>query len=85
MLLFGRLPWAPGVSKKFFLFGNLLAISCSFNPHTQNNKSKNFFPTFPLFVKNLKKITLKQISDHNFKFSIVYRGDNIMCTRMQTC
>jgi hypothetical protein len=61
MLLFGRLPWAPGVSKKFFLFGNLLAIS-SFIPHTQNNKSKKFFPTFPLFVKNLKKITLNPLS-----------------------
>jgi hypothetical protein len=26
------------VSNFFFLFGNLLAISCSFIPHTQNNK-----------------------------------------------
>ncbi len=53
MLLFGRLPWAPGVSKIFFLFGNLLAISCSFIPHTQNNKSKNFFFQKIKFLKNI--------------------------------
>jgi hypothetical protein len=47
--------------KNFFLFGNLLAISCFFIPFTQNNKSKKFFPTFPLFVKNLKKITLMKM------------------------
>jgi hypothetical protein len=68
MLLFGWLPWAPGVSNFFFLFGNLLAISCSFIPQTQNNKSKFFFPTFPLFVKNLKKITLKLARPFRFDF-----------------
>jgi hypothetical protein len=45
--------------KKFFssaIYSPLIALC-----HTQNNKSKEIFPTFPLFVKNLKKITLKSI------------------------
>ncbi len=65
--VFGWLPWAPGVSKKNFLFGNLLAISCSFNIHTQKSKLNNFFQK-KLFLKN---ITLKK--GENFNENLIKR------------
>ncbi len=58
--VFGWLPWAPGVSKKFFLTGNVLAISCSFKTNTQKILSRIIFPTFLVNFKNLKNITLKR-------------------------
>ncbi len=59
--VFGWLPWAPGVSKKFVLSRNVLVISWPFIGHSQKVKSKKIFPTSLTKFKFLKKITLKTL------------------------
>jgi hypothetical protein len=57
--VFGRLPWAPGVSKKIFLTGNVLTIRCFLIVHIEKYMFEKIFPIFHCVAKNLKNITLK--------------------------
>ena len=66
MPLFEWLPWAPGVSKKMVLSGNVLAISWSFMAHIKKIMFEYFFPIFLRVSKKLKNLTLKQIKTSNF-------------------
>ncbi len=57
--VFGWLPWAPGVSKKIFLTGNVLTIRWPLIAHIKKNMFEKIFPIFHCVPKNLKNITLK--------------------------
>jgi hypothetical protein len=58
----GWLPWAPGVSKKIFLTGNVLTIRWPLIAYIEKYMFEKFFPIFHCVPKNLKNITLNLVT-----------------------
>jgi hypothetical protein len=77
--VFGWLPWAPGVSKKFVLSGNVLTISWPLMANTKKITFEKKLPTFHRVAKNLKNLTLKTRTFRKHTFGRILRCDHKSC------